>query len=86
MPSWIDEGSVRVSLKAADGAKGEVVDVQVRRTYLTAASDEEVRKAQDAVQEISDQVNELSDKQKVSTCDRMSHSDRQNINIRHAKS
>jgi len=65
LPSWIDEGSVRVSLKAATGAKGEVLDVQIRRTYLTAASDEEVRKAQDAVQEISDQVNELSDKQKV---------------------
>ena len=65
LPSWIDEGSVRVSLKTADGAKGEVLDVQIRRTYLTATSDEEVRKAQDAVQEISDQVNELSDKQKV---------------------
>ena len=65
LPSWIDEGSVRVSLKTAEGAKGEVLDVQIRRTYLTAASDEDVRKAQDAVQEISDQVNELSDKQKV---------------------
>ena len=65
LPSWIDEGSVRVSLKAAEGAKGEVLDVQVRRTYLTAASDEEVRKAQEAVQEITDKVNELSDKQNV---------------------
>ena len=65
LPSWIDEGSVRVSLNTADGAKGEVLDVQIRRTYLTATSDEEVRKAQEAVQEISDQVNELSDKQKV---------------------
>ena len=65
LPSWIDEGSVRVSLKTAEGAKGEVLDVQIRRTYLTAASDEDVRKAQEAVQEISDQVNELSDKQKV---------------------
>ncbi|MFP6901794.1 MAG: DUF4140 domain-containing protein, partial [Opitutales bacterium] len=46
LPSWIDEGSVRVSLRTADGAKGEVLDVQIRRTYLTAASDEEVRKAQ----------------------------------------
>ena len=65
LPSWIDEGSVRVSLKTADGAKGEVLDVQIRRTYLTATSDEEVRKAQDAVQEIADKTNELSDKQKV---------------------
>jgi uncharacterized protein (TIGR02231 family) len=65
LPSWIDEGSVRVSLKPKTSAKGEVLDVQVRRTYLTAASDEEVRKAQDAVQEISDKMTELSDKQKV---------------------
>jgi uncharacterized protein (TIGR02231 family) len=65
LPSWIDEGSVRVSLKPEAGAKGEVLDVQVRRTYLTAASDEEVRKAQEAVQEISDKMTELSDKQKV---------------------
>ncbi len=65
LPSWIDEGSVRVSLKSDGGAKGEVLDVQVRRTYLTAASDQEVRKAQDAVQEISDKMTELSDRQKV---------------------
>ena len=65
LPSWIDEGSVRVSLKTAAGEKGEVLDVQIRRTYLTAASDEEVRKAQDAVQEITDQLGELSDQGKV---------------------
>jgi uncharacterized protein (TIGR02231 family) len=65
LPSWIDEGSVRVSLKNAAGAKGEVLDVQIRRTYLTAASDDEVRKAQDAVQEITDQLGELSDQGKV---------------------
>jgi uncharacterized protein (TIGR02231 family) len=65
LPSWIDEGSVRVSLMPETGAKGEVLDVQVRRTYLTAASDEEVRKAQEAVQEISDKMTELSDRQKV---------------------
>ena len=65
LPSWIDEGSVRVNLKPKAGAKGEVLDVQVRRTYLTGASDEDVRRAQDAVQEISDKMTELSDKQKV---------------------
>ena len=65
LPSWIDEGSVRISLKPAAGAKGEVLDVQIRRTYLTAASDEEVRKAQDAVQEITDQMSELLDQGKV---------------------
>jgi len=65
LPSWIDEGSVRISLKTDAGAKGEVLDVQIRRTYLTAASDEEVRKAQDAVQEITDQLGELSDQGKV---------------------
>ena len=65
LPSWIDEGSVRVSLQTAAGAKGEVLDVQIRRTYLTAASDEEVRKAQEAVQEITDQMSELTDQGKV---------------------
>ena len=65
LPSWIDEGSVRVSLRLEGAAKGEVLDVQVRRTYLTAASDEEVRKAQEAVQEIADKMTELSDRQKI---------------------
>ena len=65
LPSWIDEGSVRVSIHPANGAKGEVLDVQVRRTYLTAASDEDVRKAQEAVQEMSDQLGVLDDQEKV---------------------
>ena len=65
LPSWIDEGSVRVSLRLEGAAKGEVLDVQVRRTYLTAASDEEVRKAQEALQEIADKMTELSDRQKI---------------------
>jgi uncharacterized protein (TIGR02231 family) len=65
LPSWIDEGSVRVSIHPANGAKGEVLDVQVRRTYLTAASDEDVRKAQEAVQEMSDQLGVLDDQDKV---------------------
>ena len=65
LPSWIDEGSVRVSLKPKAGAKGDVLDVQVRRTYLTAASDEEVREAQKAVQEITDRLGELTDQGKV---------------------
>ena len=45
--------------------KGDVLDVQVRRTYLTAASDEEVREAQKAVQEITDRLGELTDQGKV---------------------
>ena len=65
LPSWIDEGSVRVSIQPANGAKGEVLDVQVRRTYLTAASDEDVRKAQEAVQEMSDELGVLDDQEKV---------------------
>ena len=45
--------------------KGDVLDAQVRRTYLTAASDEEVREAQKAVQEITDRLGELTDQGKV---------------------
>ena len=67
LPSWIDEGSVRVSLRSGVGAKGEVLDVQVRRTYLAAAPDVEVRAAQKAVQEINDQVNALTDREQVIT-------------------
>ena len=42
--------------------KGDVLDAQVRRTYLTAASDEELQKA---VQEITDRLGELTDQGKV---------------------
>ncbi len=63
LPGWIDEGSVRVSVSPADA--GQVLDVQVRRTYLARASDEEFQKAEAAVREIADQIAALDDEKAV---------------------
>lgn len=63
LPGWIDEGSVRVTLLPADA--GEVLDVQVEKTYLTQSSEEEVRKAEAAVLELADQLAALDDERKV---------------------
>lgn len=59
LPGWLDEGSVRVSIGPA-GA-GELIDVQVVKTYLARPDDDSIRKAEQAVQELSDQVNALED-------------------------
>ncbi len=63
LPGWIDEGSVRVSLTPADA--GQILDVQIRRTYLAKASSEEFLKADTAVREISDQIAALDDEKAV---------------------
>ncbi len=63
LPGWIDESSVRVSLTPADA--GEIVDVELRRTYLARASDEDFREAQEAVREIADELAALADEQEV---------------------
>ena len=63
LPGWIDEGSVRVALVPADA--GQILDVQVKRTFVKRASDVEFRKAEDAVQEIADQIGALDDEKAV---------------------
>lgn len=63
LPGWIDEGSVRVTL-LPPGA-GQVLDVEIERTYLAKASDEDFRKAQDRVQETTDQIAALDDEKSV---------------------
>lgn len=63
LPGWIDEGSLRVTVSPPDA--GRLLDVQVKRTYLTRSSDEEVRKAETAVREIADQTAALDDEQGV---------------------
>jgi uncharacterized protein (TIGR02231 family) len=63
LPGWLDEGSVRVSLVPAEA--GQVLDVQIHRTYLAKASDEEFRKAEVAVRDISDQIGTLDDEKAV---------------------
>ena len=63
LPGWIDEGSVRVTM--VPPAAGEILDVQVQRTFLAKASDEQFRKAEAAVQELTDQVAALDDEKAV---------------------
>jgi uncharacterized protein (TIGR02231 family) len=63
LPGWLDEGSVRVGLVPADA--GQILDVQVRRTYLARASDQEFQNAEAAVGEISDQTAALDDEKGV---------------------
>jgi len=63
LPGWVDDASVRVALVPADA--GQIVDVQVSREYLAKATDEAYRKAEEAVQEISDQIAALDDELRV---------------------
>lgn len=59
LPAWIDEGSVRLSVSPA-GA-GELLDVEVLKTFLARPDDEEVRKAEIALQEMTDRTSALED-------------------------
>ena len=59
LPGWIDEGSVRVALKPA--AAGKIADVQVLRTFLAQPADDEVRKLEEGITEIQDQLAALDD-------------------------
>lgn len=63
LPGWIDEGSVRVRVEPP--AAAELADVQIEKTYLARASEEEVRKAEADLQEIADKLRELQDRQGV---------------------
>lgn len=61
LPGWIDEGSVRVDLVPADA--GELLDVQIEKTFLARPDDDEIRKAELAVTELSDRLASLDDEQ-----------------------
>ena len=63
LPGWLDEGSVRVNVTPADAA--ELLDVEVRKTYLARPDDAEIQQAEAAVQEQRDQVAALQDQQAV---------------------
>ena len=63
LPGWVDEASVRVSLEPA--AAGQILGVELRRTYLARANDDEFRAAEDAVTEIADQLAALDDEMRV---------------------
>jgi len=64
LPAWIDEGSVRVNIWAPEG-DGELLDVQVLKTFLARPDDEEVSKAQREVQDLADQIAALDDERAV---------------------
>ena len=63
LPGWIDQESVRLSLQPADA--GEIIDVEVKQEFLARATDEELRAAQLAVQEIEDKMADLQDEKAV---------------------
>ena len=63
LPGWIDEDSVRASVAGGGGPR--IADVRVRRDFLAQSSDEEVRKAEAAVREIEDRIEDLQDAQRV---------------------
>ena len=63
LPGWVDDGSVRVSLKPGDA--GRIVDVRVERTFLARSTDEAYLKAEAAVQEIADQMALLADEEQI---------------------
>lgn len=65
LPGWIDEESVRAAIVPASA--GRIVDVAVTRTFLSEASEETVRKAEAAVREITDQLESISDEERVLT-------------------
>ncbi len=65
LPGWIDPGSVRVRVLSGGSGKVSLHDVSVDKTFLARASEESVRKAEAAVQEIRDQLAALSDEDAV---------------------
>ena len=44
---------------------GQILDVQIRRTFLAKASDADFGRAQDRVQEVADQIAALDDEKNV---------------------
>lgn len=63
LPGWIDEGSVRAQL--VPPSAGQIIDVEVRSTFLARADAEEVRRAEERVREIADQIGSLDDEKGV---------------------
>jgi uncharacterized protein (TIGR02231 family) len=63
LPGWLDEGSVRLAITPADA--GELVDVQIARTFLARPDDDEIRQAEAAVRELADQMAGLDDERAV---------------------
>ena len=60
LPGWVDDGSVRVSV-----SDGRLMDVQVRRRFLTKASDKSYREAEEALEELAHRQLALDDELKI---------------------
>lgn len=63
LPGWIDEGSVRLAVSPPDAA--QILDVEVRRTFLSRPDELEVRKAENAARETTDEIAALDDEKKI---------------------
>ncbi len=62
LPGWIDEDSVRATLTPGSG---RILDVVVERDFLAEASEEAVRTAEAAVNEINDELLAIGDEEAV---------------------
>jgi len=63
LPGWLDEESVRAALAPADAAR--IADIRLERDYLARPADEEVRRAEVALLEMTDRQREIEDERKV---------------------
>ena len=60
LPGWVDDGSVRVAT-----SDGRIVDVSVKRNYLTRPTDKRFRAAEAALRDLNMQAAELDDEEKI---------------------
>jgi uncharacterized protein (TIGR02231 family) len=63
LPGWLDEESLQTGLAPAQA--GRVVDVDVRREFLTRSDNPELREAETALRAMEDQVAAIDDELKV---------------------
>ena len=63
LPGWIDEGSVRLALIPSDA--GQILDVEVERNHLVEPEEIGVRKAENALRDVPDQIAALDDEKAV---------------------
>lgn len=63
LPGWIDEESIRIAVSPAGAAR--ILDVRIERSYLAKTDDKDIRQAEEAVQEIADELTALEDEIKI---------------------
>ncbi len=60
LPGWVDSESIRAGI-----SKGQVLDVSVKKNFLVEPSEAGVRRADEELLEVSDQLAEISDEEAV---------------------